>query len=101
MTSFGFLDATSTDTPIFDEGVRDAICQVATSFEIGDRLRRATLFRSYLEDTWNRSNINTAYLDFVALIKNQEASFESVQRFLSGARKASNGGRKARSKNRG
>lgn len=87
MTSFGFLDATSTDTPIFDEKTRDAICQVAASFEIGERLRRATLFRTYLEEGWHRANINTTYMDFAGLVRGQESSFDSVRRFLRSQRR--------------
>jgi GTPase SAR1 family protein len=57
--SFGFLDATSIDTPIFEESTRQSICALAASFETKDRLEKATEFRGYLERQWFASNLHT------------------------------------------
>ena len=65
--SFAFLDATSTDTPIFDEVTREEVAKLAASFDIADRLRRATAFRDYLEVQSNTANIGAGYYDFSGL----------------------------------
>jgi hypothetical protein len=49
VTSFGFLDATSIDTPIFDAFTRGEVFKLAGSFDIGDRFRKTDFFRKYLE----------------------------------------------------
>jgi len=80
--SFSFLDATSTDTPIFDSIRREAIFNKAESFLIKDRFLKAEEFRSYLEDQWNIADINSNYFDFKAILQAQRKSFDSVSRFL-------------------
>jgi GTPase SAR1 family protein len=77
--SFPFLDATSTDTPIFDEGTRNEVAGLAASFDISDRLQKATSFRSYLEAQWYAANIGASYYDFMGLLKAQDESFASVR----------------------
>ncbi len=79
MGAFSFLDATSTDTPIFDEVCRSLISDLAPSFEIADRYKRATEFRSYLESQWHLANINTKYFDFPAVLRLQEDGFNVVK----------------------
>ena len=80
--SFAFLDATSTDTPIFDVGARDEISRLAASFDTRERYQRADRFRLYLEDQWHRSGISAIYFDFVSLIQSQSETFRSVKQFL-------------------
>jgi hypothetical protein len=82
MGSFSFLDATSTDTPIFDSIVRGEVFQMAASFEIKDRYRRSDLFKKYLESQWHLANLTAPYFDFSDLLKSQEESFTSVQKFI-------------------
>lgn len=82
MASFGFLDATSIDTPIFDASVRGEVFRLAGSFDIRDRYRKADLFRKYLEAQWHLANINVTYFDFISLIRSQESDFETVQHFI-------------------
>jgi hypothetical protein len=79
---FGFLDATSTDTPIFDASVRGEVFASAVSFDIRTRLRKAELFREYLETQWHLSNITVNYFDFNAAIRSQEGSFDAVKQFI-------------------
>lgn len=55
--SFSFLDAVSTETPIFDQDKRDQIASISSSFEISDRYRKAILFREYLEAQWHIADI--------------------------------------------
>jgi GTPase SAR1 family protein len=80
--SFAFFDAVSTDTPIFDEEVRDKISKLASSFEIQARYEKTACFRKYLEDQWHISNFAVNYYDFISLINSQNYSFLSVERFL-------------------
>jgi hypothetical protein len=82
--TFTFLDATSTDTPIFDARIREAIFKNAGSFEIRDRLQRTTNFRDYLENQWHLASINTNYLDFATVLHSHDDTFVSVKRFLRG-----------------
>ncbi|MGX1100474.1 hypothetical protein [Amorphus sp. MBR-141] len=80
--AFAFLDATSIDTPIFVESVRDEIAKHAASFEISERHRRATLFKEYLFDQWHLANIGASYYDFGTLLSAQVESFDQVKRFI-------------------
>lgn len=80
--SFSFLDAVSTDTPIFNEEVRDNISKLAASFEIQDRYNKTVYFKKYLEDQWYVSNFAVNYYDFVSLMKSQNDSFLSVSNHL-------------------
>ena len=82
MASFSFLDATSTDTPIFDEDARVEVTAVAASFDIEDRLKKATCFRDYLESRWHLANIDSSYYDFPTLMADQARSFEIVERVV-------------------
>lgn len=78
--SFSFLDATSTDTPIFEEALRDDVTKLASSFKIGDRYKKTCVFRDYLENQWHLANFDVTYYDFAEHLKSQKPSFESVSR---------------------
>lgn len=80
--SFAFLDAMSTDTPIFDEKAREVICSLASSFSITDRYVKTSTFREYLKSQWLLSNINVNYFDFISLLNGQENSFLSVNNHI-------------------
>jgi hypothetical protein len=80
--SFAFIDATSTDTPIFENDLREQITKLAPSFEIRDRYKRADAFRTYLQRQWQLANINVPYFDLVSIIQSQNASFKSVKDFI-------------------
>lgn len=95
--SFAFIDATSIDTPIFDEDVRREVFDRAASFEISDRYKRSIAFRSYLEGQWHLANFDANYFDFAAVLRNQQSSFDAVQRVLDGGRPVV-GGRHKRSR---
>jgi hypothetical protein len=82
MTSFAFIDATSTDTPIFDSVARGNVFALAASFEIDDRYRKSIAFRAYLEQQWQLANINTPYFDFAERVRSQEEGFLSVERAI-------------------
>lgn len=77
--SFAFLDATSTDTPIFDEFVRDEVSRLAGAFEISRRYKRSMMFRDYLEAAWRTSEFEAAYFDFGTLVDSQARTFETVK----------------------
>jgi GTPase SAR1 family protein len=84
--SFSFLDAVSTDTPILDEGIRHTISKLASSFDIGDRYKKAKAFRDYLQAKWHLSNLNVGYFDFPAILAGNEEQFASVERVLNRTR---------------
>lgn len=94
--SFAFIDATSIDTPIFDEDVRREIFDRAASFEISDRYKRSIAFRSYLEAKWHLANFDINYFDFAAILKNQQGSFSAVQRALNEGREVASDRRRRR-----
>ena len=50
MGEFSFIEATCTDSPIFEPKARGEIFDVASSFDITDRFARSTCFRAYLEN---------------------------------------------------
>jgi hypothetical protein len=80
--TFSFLDATSTDTPIFDAEVRGAISQIASSFEISPRLRKAEAFRGYLLSEWRKANFKTNYYDFTTVVHVGMQGFQDVERAI-------------------
>jgi GTPase SAR1 family protein/predicted type IV restriction endonuclease len=80
--AFSFLDATSTDTPILDQDIRDFVSRNAASFDIADRYYKAEAFRRYLETCWNEANFEVTYFDFLAVLQGQDDTFASVQRFV-------------------
>jgi hypothetical protein len=78
------LDATSTDTPIFDEHARDEVFKRAASLDISDRLQKTETYRKYLESQWHLANISASYYDFITYIKMQEDSFRQVRAAVAG-----------------
>ena len=80
--AFSFLDATSIDTPIFDDEIRSRVFKTAGSFDISDRYARATAFRSYLEKCWYDSNFAAPYLNVPQILAAQQDGFNSVNRFI-------------------
>jgi len=77
--SFAFLDAMSTDTPIFSEKHRMDVVKEAASFRIEHRYEKTLAFRSYLEEQWNLADIAADYYDFPGVLKTQDGTFESVR----------------------
>lgn len=86
MGSFSFLDATSIDTPIFDSVTRGEVFEVAGSFDIADRYKKADAFRRYLDQQWHMAEIAATYFDFVSLMRSQGESFQSVEKYVARAR---------------
>lgn len=76
--SFAFLDAVSTDTPIFDEVARAEVSRLAASFNIADRLARTQVFRDYLEAQWHLASFGANYYDFSDLLRSQSETFSAV-----------------------
>lgn len=84
--AFSFLDATSIDTPIFEEAARKVVFGTASSFEIRDRHTRAETFRSYLDQRWHEANFDITYYNLSDVFQTQNDSFQSVERFLDSQR---------------
>ncbi|MDV7848396.1 hypothetical protein [Pseudomonas aeruginosa] len=80
--TFAFLDAMSTDTPIFDENARNKVSELASSFAISDRYDKTLIFREYLETQWHLANFSVNYFDFIGLLRGQEETFSTVQRHI-------------------
>lgn len=80
--SFAFLDAMSTDTPIFDERVREDVSKFAASFVIADRYEKTVSFKDYLESQWHASNFTVNYFDLTALLTSQDETFHTVARHI-------------------
>lgn len=80
--SFSFLDAMSTDTPVFEEAPRADIVAHASSFDIGDRLKKTTCFRDYLESKWHLANFDAIYFDFPTALASQKWTFDMVDRVV-------------------
>ncbi len=79
ITEFSYLDAMSFDTPILDENLRNDIAQRVTSFEISDRLVRATTFRQYLTNIWRNSNLAPSYFNWDTSLSVGDPSFNRVK----------------------
>jgi len=80
--SFAYLEAMALDTPLFDSTLLADLSRDAESFEIQQRYRRATAFRSYLNTVWHNSSLAPPYFDWLGFLPSGEASFESVARFI-------------------
>jgi GTPase SAR1 family protein len=77
---FSFLDAVSTDTPIFDEDIRTTVSRLGGSVEIRERLVKAGAFKEYLLRRWHLANLEAPYLDFPTLLSSQDRQFQQVGR---------------------
>ncbi len=80
---FAFLDATCTDTPIFDVHARGTIFRLAETFNISERYERAVHFRAYLESRWTDSQFDINYYNLLPVFATHD-SFKMVKRFLDG-----------------
>lgn len=80
--SFAFLDAVSTDTPVFDDTARGVIFSVADSLDIAQRYKKAEIFKQYLESKWHEGNYDVNYYNFQQVTRDQIAGFNSVARHL-------------------
>lgn len=81
--SFSFLDAMSTDTPIFYEDTRAQVSKLAASFEIAARLTKTTAFKGYLEAQWHSASIHCTYYNFTNLIVAGADTFKIVESVVS------------------
>lgn len=78
--TFQFLDATSSDTPIFDDDTRALVTKLSPSFEIKDRYDKVIAFRKYLENCWRSMEVVPDYYDFPTILTNQDDSVLKVAR---------------------
>jgi GTPase SAR1 family protein len=79
ITTFSYLDAVSIDTPIFDTDLFEILESKLASHDIGDRLVRATRFRSYLSDKWEAAGITRSYFDWPKLVTINDTQFQKVK----------------------
>ncbi|WBU58575.1 hypothetical protein [Paracoccus sediminicola] len=78
--SFPYLDATSTDTPILEPEARRLVFDLASSFNINDRFRKANAFKHYLLETWNTSAFPVNYYDFRGVLEANNKDFLVIER---------------------
>lgn len=78
--TFGYLDAMSFDTPIFESIAREALAEEVESFDISIRFKRACAFKSYLISQWRQANIGTRYFDMENVFRTGDQSFHAVGR---------------------
>jgi GTPase SAR1 family protein len=76
--SFAYLDAMVFDTPVFDSNVMGELTRDPGSFDIAERYRKATLFRSYLNAVWHKAGFTAPYFDWMGLLPSGQTSFDSV-----------------------
>lgn len=79
---FSYLDAMSTDTPIFDQQARDEIVRHAASVDIDLRLARTEVFRFYLASVWRSLGLKLTYFDFEAVLDLRHEEFEKVRKAI-------------------
>ena len=82
LSSFAYVDAMVVDTPITDVGTREEITDVV---DIRDRLRRAEIFRAYLDRQWAGMVTEGFAFDWSAASTKLEAD---VERASASARRA-------------
>lgn len=75
---FSYLDAMSTDTPIFDANTREFVAKRAASVEIEPRLRKAESFRQYLAGIWRSAEFGVSYFDFESVLQLRQEEFDRV-----------------------
>lgn len=80
--TFQFLDAVSSDTPIFDDNARELVTQLAPSFDIKLRYQKVIAFIAYLEACWHSMEVVPDYYDFPTILKNQYDSIVTVERAI-------------------
>ena len=79
---FAYLDAMVFDTPIFDPKIAEQISERLESFDIRDRLARATTFRNYLTSAWDASGIKAPYFSWHDIVRDGQSNFDGVRRAL-------------------
>ena len=80
--TFQFLDAVSSDTPIFEDEARALVSHLAPSFQIDARYKKVVAFTEYLEACWHSMDVVPDYYDFPTILRNQNDSFLSVERAI-------------------
>lgn len=79
--SFSYMEAVSTDTPIFDDETREKIGG-ALGKRLMDRFSRAVALRNYLVSQWGRFPALSGLISFEELIKNNGGTFSGVEKAL-------------------
>lgn len=75
---FSYLDAMAIDTPIFENTARSIVTKLAPSFRISDRFAKSEVFRDYLVEYWQSSEISVNYFDFEAVLASRADEFDRV-----------------------
>ncbi|WP_312834187.1 hypothetical protein [Comamonas sp.] len=81
ISDFGYLEAISFETPIFDESLKDRLIPNINNDRLLARYDRAIGFRSYLDETWSTIEAKP-YFDWSELRTLSISSFERVERSL-------------------
>jgi hypothetical protein len=74
--SFSYVDAMIVDTPVLDSDARDQMLDVET---IEERLRRARIFKDYLDQQWSAFNPGEPEFDWRAVSRDLDADIALVE----------------------
>lgn len=81
ISDFGYLDAVSFDTQIFDDELRSSMINNVNDDRLGARYERAISFRNYLDATWEMLHAKP-YFDWNEVKLHSISSFSRVERIL-------------------
>lgn len=82
ISDFAYLDAMLFDTPIFNPEIVNGMRSACESFNIEERYKRTTAFKSYLSASWNKLINKPSYFDMNESLKMGDTSFDSVKRAI-------------------
>lgn len=76
LQSFTYIDAVLIDVSIFDHEVRG---QIINTFDINQRLERATIFKDYLDKVWANSNFKDTHFIWPQRSKELKTDIETIK----------------------
>jgi hypothetical protein len=73
---FTYVDAMIVDTPIFDDNIR---IQIHNYAKINERLTRAELFRTYLDNQWTNAGLKSSNFDWMTFSHELKHDIETIE----------------------
>lgn len=81
-STFAYLDAMVSDTPIFDAEIKATCGKNIESFDIRERYARAMAFLNYLNREWEVCGISVPYFNWKSVVSSGTGTFASVASFI-------------------
>jgi hypothetical protein len=75
INTFTYVDSMIVDTPIFHDEIR---VQIHNDAKIDDRLKRAELFRIYLDGEWQKANLKSSHFDWLTFSHELKQDIERI-----------------------